>query len=65
MYYFTRYSDFLPTLNHGGVGHDGAEVELLIVHLILDTRSQISQQNLRCLYVKILSHNLLTKWRYS
>ena len=38
------------------MGIDGVEVELLIVHLILDSRSQISLQSRRNLYVKIFSN---------
>ena len=30
-------------LNRSGVGHNGVTVELLIVHLLLDSRSPISQ----------------------
>ena len=50
--------------NCGGIGHDGVEVELVIDHLILNSRSPISLQSLFYLYVKIRVHDLLTKWRY-
>lgn len=36
------------------MGNDGVEVELMIVNLILDLRSQISSQRLIDLYVKFL-----------
>ena len=41
------------------MGHDGIEIELLIVHLILDSRSKIILQSFFYLYVKILVHHYI------